>query len=235
MIDIVIPVYNEKDNIKYLLDDISNNVKNKIRIIIVYDSLEDNTISVINKIKQNYTFDILCIKNLKTGVVEALKTGFLNCKSEYILVLMADLSDDISIIDNMYNLVKKNYDIVCPSRYCKYGKQIGGPFFKKFLSKTAGKSLKLITQIKLSDWTNNYRLYRKSFLDSIDIESFQGFEIGIEILYKAYKLKRKIIEIPCIWSERKSGKSKFKVIKWFPCYLKWYIKIILESYKNSNR
>jgi len=229
MIDIVIPVYNEKDNIKYLLDDISNNVKNKIRIIIVYDSLEDNTISVINKIKQNYTFDILCIKNLKTGVVEALKTGFLNCKSKYVLVLMADLSDDISIIDNMIELAKNNYDVVCPSRYCRGGKQLGGPFLKKILSKVAGKSLKIITQIKLSDWTNNFRLYKKSFLDNINIESFAGFEIGIEILYKAYKSQKKIIEIPCIWYERKSGESKFLILKWFPYYLKWYIKIVIKS------
>jgi hypothetical protein len=129
----------------------------------------------------------------------------------------------------MYFLINKGYDIVCPSRYCKKGKQEGGGFIKSTLSKYAGISLRYITGIRLHDWTNNFRLYRKSFINSIKLESKQGFEIGLEILYKGYCGNNSIMEIPCVWNERKIGESKFIILKLLPYYFNWYIKIVIKA------
>ena len=65
-------------------------------------------------------------------------------------------------------------------------------------------------------------MYNKSFLNQIRIESDGGFEIGMEICVKAFVMGRKIGEIPSIWRDRTKGKSKFKILKWLPKYLKWY-------------
>lgn len=232
MIDIIIPVYNEDKNIKILFDDLQKKVRSQIRVNIIYDFLNDKTLDVVRKIRKDYPFLIRCIKNIKQGAAWALKTGFIKCDSEYILVLMADLSDDISLIDKMYFLINKGYDIVCPSRYCKKGKQLGGGFIKSTLSRYAGISLRYITGIRLHDWTNNFRLYRKSFINSIKIESKHGFEIGLEILYKAYIGNNRICEIPCFWKERKKGKSNFSLNRWLKYYIEYYIKIITAAQQN---
>ena len=229
MIDIIIPVYNEENNIRFLFDDIQKKVKSEIRVNIIYDFSNDKTLDVIKNIKKDYSFIIRCIKNIKKGAAWALRTGFIKCDAEFLLVLMADCSDDISLIDKMYYLINNGYDIVCPSRYCRKGKQFGGGFLKTILSRYAGISLRFVTGIRLHDWTNNYRLYRKNFINNIKLESNHGFEIGIELLYIAYCRKNRILEIPCIWNDRKMGVSKFKILKWMPYYLKWYIKIVIKA------
>jgi hypothetical protein len=125
-------------------------------------------------------------------------------------------------------MIKKynsGFDIVCGSRYMKGGNQIGGSIIKSFLSRLAGKSLNFFTRLPTKDCTNNYRLYSKKFLNSITIESVNGFEIGIELVVKAYLSKNfKITEVPTTWYDRSYGKSNFKIIKWIPSYLKWYLK-----------
>jgi hypothetical protein len=101
----------------------------------------------------------------------------------------------------------------------KGGKQIGGPFFKKLLSRTAGFTLKYFTGLPVHDVTNSFKLYRKSMVDNIDIESEKGFEIGMEIVIKAHFSGYKITELPCTWTDRQAGQSKFRILNWLPKYV----------------
>ena len=78
----------------------------------------------------------------------------------------------------------EGYDVICGSRYMKGGSQTGGPWLKKTLSRMAGISLHLITGIPSHDVSNSFKLYRRSLVQSINIESTGGFEIGMEILVK---------------------------------------------------
>ena len=218
---IIIPVYNEQDNIEATLLDIEQKVHTPHRIYIVYDFDLDNTLPVIKKMQQN-GLPIELLKNSSSGVANAIKTGLRNASGDYLLVTMADLSDDYSIVDKMYQLMTQGYDIVCGSRYMKGGKQIGGPFFKKLLSRTAGLSLKYLAGLPVHDATNSFKLYGKSMADSIDIQSENGFEIGMEIVVKAHFAGYKIAELPCTWTDRQAGRSRFRIFKWMPKYLKWY-------------
>jgi len=224
MLSIVVPVYNEDKNILNLLEQIRNNIGKDKETLIVYDFDEDSTIPVVKKNIGN--FDSLGIKLIKNdigrGVVNALKKGLACSKGEAVLVLMADLSDDLSIVEKMMKKLDGGYDIVCGSRYMRGGKQIGGGKFKKSLSGLAGRSLKFLSRIPTNDVTNNFKMYRRSMLDEINIESKGGFEIAMEITVKAYKRGFKITEIPSVWLDRTEGSSNFKIWKWIPHYLKWY-------------
>ncbi len=220
-IGIVIPVYNEGENIGDTINAIEEKIKTPHRIYIIYDFDEDNTIPAVKEFFKN-GIDLKLVKNPVKGVVNAIKTGLREAEEDYLLVTMADLSDDYRVVDSMYELMTKEYDIVCGSRYMKGGKQIGGNLAKKTLSRIAGVSLKYITGLPTHDATNSFKLYRKSMLDIIDIESDGGFEIGMEVAIKAHFAGFKVTEVPCVWMDRQKGISRFKIIKWAPKYLRWY-------------
>lgn len=229
LINIVIPVFNEGENIRSLLTEIEEKIKTPHRIFIVYDFNEDNTIPVARDFTKP-NGNVMLIKNkFGKGALNAIRTGFESINDGAVLVVMADLSDDIGKVDEMFRKITEGYDIVCGSRYMKGGKQVGGPWFKKLLSKTAGISLYHVSGIPVHDITNSFKMYRKRVLDDIVIESDGGFEIGMEIVVKAYFMGFRVTEIPCTWLDRKEGKSRFKVFRWMPKYLRWYFYAIREG------
>jgi len=236
-LDIIIPVYNEGNNIKDTLDYLSINIRNikkiKYTVYIVYDFDDDDTLPVIRRIRKDYNFKVVLLKNETGGVVNAIKKGFQTSKGDYILVTMADKSDDYEILPDMVKKARNGDDIICASRYMKGGRLIGGPFFKQLLSRIAGISLHFLTRIPTHDVTNSYKLYNREVIKKIKIESDGGFEIGLEILVKAYLLGYKIGEVPSRWWDRSEGVSKFKLFKWIPKYLKWYYFLIKELYSRK--
>ncbi len=222
---IIIPVYNEKENIKKAITLIEKKVKIKHKILIIYDSCKDDTLPAVKSLQKKIT-NIRLIKNNvgnRRGVVNAIKTGFNYVESGAIVVMMADLSDDPSSINNMYKKIIQGYDVVCASRYSKGGGKIGGPFLKSLLSKIAGILTPVLLGIPTKDVTNAYKMYRKEVIDSINIQSTGGFELSMEIVIKAYNQGFKITEVPTIWHDRTSGQSRFKLIAWLPKYIYWYV------------
>ena len=231
MLDIIVPVYNEAENILHLFDEISSEIKTEKRVFIVYDFDEDTTVPCVKNNSKKYPFDIILLKNTKgKGALNAIKTGMETASEEMVLVMMADSSDRLNVVDTMCNLMSQGYDIVCGSRYMRGGKQNGGPFLKSLFSHIAGVSLRFFTHIPTHDVTNSFKLYRKSMLDTICIESVGGFEIGLEICVKAYINGYRIFEVPSEWSDREKGKSNFHMWKWLPHYLYWYFYCIWHTW-----
>jgi dolichol-phosphate mannosyltransferase len=218
---IIIPVYNEGENIGRTIQAIEANVHTPHTIYIVYDFEGDDTLPVVRKV-QKEGVDLVLLKNSAGRVVNAIKKGLKEANERYLLVTMADLSDDYGVVDRMMSIADEGFDVVCGSRYAKGGKQIGGPFIKKTLSRMAGLSLWYIAGIPTSDVTNSFKLYRKEMVDALTIESDGGFEIGMEIVIKAHFSGHKITETPCTWQDRQQGASRFRVLHWLPKYMKWY-------------
>lgn len=219
---IVIPVYNEGENIAKTLDAIAVQVATPHRISLVYDFDEDNTLPVV-RARQGAGHDIRLLKNSQPGVAGAIKTGLRQAEEEYVLVSMADMSDDYADVDIMCGLLDQGYDLVCGSRYMRGGRQIGGPWLKKMISRLVGISLRYLGGIPTFDATNSYKLYRKRMLDALEIESDGGFEVGMEIVIKAHALGYKVTETPTCWTDRTAGTSRFRLIRWAPYYLRWYV------------
>jgi putative flippase GtrA len=223
---IIIPVYNEAENIRQAIARIKSDVFIPYTISIIYDMEEDTTIPVVKEIQHDMKNLTLVKNKYGRGVLNAIKTGFetmyADC-GEYIVVTMADLSDPPSVINKMYKIAEEEgADVVCASRYMKGGMQEGGPFMKGFLSRMAGLSLHCLAGVPTHDATNNFKLYKTSFLKKVSIESNGGFELGIELVAKAHVHGYKICETPTEWIDRVAGKSNFKLLQWLPSYLNWY-------------
>ena len=235
-VQIIIPVYNEGENIAKTIGEIEDKIATPHETLIVYDFDEDNTIPVENEIvAQRNMRNISLLKNrYGKGVLNAIRTGFDSAKDGVVLVVMADSSDDLSVVDSMFEKINQGYDIVCGSRYMKGGKQVGGPIIKGLLSRVACRSLHIITGISTHDITNSFKMYRKSVLDDIEIESSGGFEIGMEVVVKAFFKGHRITEVPTLWRNRTAGQSRFKLRKWLPNYMRWYIFSIKERFMVGN-
>ena len=223
-LSIVIPVYNEGENINKTINGIEKAVNISHEILLVYDSVDDTTIPKVKKLMEKNQ-SVKLVKNLfGKGALNAIKSGLIKAQGKAVIVTMADCSDDPGSIPQMIKKFNEGYDIVCGSRYSKGGRKIGGPFLKSFLSWFAGFTGKLLIGIPTYDLTNSFKLYRKTLLNKIQIESKGGFELGMEILLKGYFLySAKVTEVPTTWYDRAEGKSRFKLLAWFPRYLNWYI------------
>lgn len=227
LLHIITPVYNEAENFPALYEQVKKDIQTPHTLTVVYDFDEDTTVPVVKKYQKTDPA-IKLLKNKRgRGPLNALLAGFDSVTDGPVLVIMADLCDDLKIADKMYIEYKKGAMIVCASRFMKGGRQIGGPLIKRTISRIAGTSLHWLTRIPTHDITNNFRLYDKSFIDVINIESKGGFEVAMEITVKAYKHGHKIVEIPTTWRDRTAGQSKFKLWKWLPSYLRWYLYVLL--------
>lgn len=222
-IEIIIPVYNEGENIVRTLEEIENKVDHPHRILVVYDFDQDDTLPPLRRYIEKGHGGIRTEKNhYGRGALNAIRTGFESAEGELCLVCMGDLSDDMTVVRDMLRKMDEGCDVVCGSRYMKGGRQIGGPWFKKTLSRLAGTSLYWLAGVPTHDVTNSFKMYRRALLQRIQIESRGGFEIGMEILIKAHLLGCKIGEVPSTWRDRSGGESKFRLWKWLPNYLHWY-------------
>ncbi|MDX1584765.1 MAG: glycosyltransferase [Thermoanaerobaculia bacterium] len=224
VVDLIIPVYEEGDNIERVLRRVESAVPLRKRVLIVYDHEEDTTIPVVRRLQEELS-DVELVRNAHgRGVLNAIRTGFESSTGEVSIVTMGDLSDDVEKIPEMVRLIKEEgFDVVCASRYVPGGAQIGGPRLKGFLSRTAGVSLHLLTGIPTHDITNSFRAYRTSVVQGIEIASRGGFEVSMELTVKVWARGHRVTEIPAIWRDRTEGESRFRMWKWIPQYLRWYV------------
>ena len=156
------------------------------------------------------------------GAALAKRYGIDHAQAEIIVVTMSDGSDDPQQVDALAHLVERGVVVAAASRYAKGGQQVGGPWLKRIMSRCAGLSLYWFARVGTRDATNSFKAYSVEFVRDVDIDSDTGFEIGIELVSKARRLRRPVAEMPTIWLERAQGTSNFKVAKWIPRYLKWY-------------
>ena len=233
-LDILIPVFNEDKTIIKTIKNIFSVIKYNFKILICYDYDEDPTLKII---KENFANDnrIKFVKNFSKGFNNALISGFNNSNAEAVLIFMADDHLNHNAINLCYEKFKEGYDVVCPSRFVKNGKMIGNPFLKSILTRFASFFLFNFTSFPIKDSTNSFRLFSKKVIDDIKIESKKGFTLSLEVTAKAHRLGYKITEIPTIWKERDTGKSRFKLFSFILPYTKWLFYIIKTSifYRNA--
>jgi dolichol-phosphate mannosyltransferase len=228
LLSIVVPVYNEAASIGKLLERIVEHVHVPFEILVVYDFDEDNTLPVV-RAAATPALGVRLVKNRGRGALRAIETGLKESRGRAAVVMMADLSDDLRIVDRMFRLIEEGSSVVCGSRYMKGGQQIGGPFIKGQLSRLAGQSLHLITGIGTRDITNSFKMYGREVLDRFTIESDGGFELGMELTIKAHLAGLRVVEIPSVWTDRADGKSRFKLVRWLPKYLRWYFHLLRRA------
>jgi len=221
-LSVVMPVYNEGEAVEPVLRALDSAVRTPHEILVVYDFDGDTTVPVIVRL----TPEIDGLRGLRNdlgrGVLNAMKAGLAEARGSYLLISMADGSDEPQVIRTMLRRAQDGADVVAGSRYMRGGGQEGGPLLKRTMSRIAGLSLHWVAGLPVHDATSNFRLYSRRLLDAVTIESSAGFELAIELTVKAHRLGMKLAEVPTTWHDRTAGQSRFRLWNWLPHYLHWY-------------
>ena len=234
-LSIVVPVYNEGENVVPTLRGVVERTRTRpLEVLVVHDFDEDTTVPVVKRLQAEMPGLRLHRNTLGRGVLNAMKSGLRGARAQYVLITMGDGSDDPDDIDRMYELARAGADVVAGSRYMRGGRQLGGPFLKRSMSRAAGLSLHWLGGVPVHDATSNFRMYSKRLLNQVTIESTGGFELGIELTVKAYLLGMEVAEVPTTWRDRTAGTSRFQLWQWLPRYLKWYRAGIAGRFRRSS-
>src|SRR6202165_4002696 len=222
-LSIIVPVYNEAENIAPVLRNLVAAVHAKpYEVLIVYDFDADTTVPVVQRLAPEIPQLRLQRNDLGRGVLNAIRKGFQVAKAPYVLVMMADGSDEAEAIDVMVQRARAGADVVAGSRYVRGGGQLGGPLLKRRLWGAAGLPLHWMGRLPIHDATSNFRMYSRRLLEAVTIESTAGFELALELTVKAQRLGMRVDGVPTIWHDRTAGQSRFRMWKWLPKYLRWY-------------
>jgi len=224
-ISVVVPVYNEDRNIQPCLRALSEALAGREHeILVCYDFDGDTTLAAIEAMPDRPAGVRLVKNTLGAGVATAMRAGFAAAQGHVVVTTMADLSDPPSVIPAMADRIAAGAHVVSGSRYRKGGSQTGGPALKRLMSRAAGLTLRWIAGLGTHDATNNFRAYERNFLKTVPCESVAGFELGLEMTVKAHLHGFKVAEVPTTWTDRTAGASRFRIAKWLPHYLRWYLR-----------
>lgn len=221
-VGVVMPAYNEGEDIVGVLDRIFDSVESECDIYVVVDDEGDTTWPVLLHYAANRPRLHPLVNTYGRGPANAIRYGIDAVTAPIVVVTMADGSDDPRQIDILARLVDRGVVIAAASRYLPGGQQVGGPAIKGTLSRLAGQSLGKLARVGTRDATNSFKAYSTAFVREVGIDSRRGFEIGIELTAKARRMRLPVAEVPTIWLDRQLGDSNFDLKGWIPHYLAWY-------------
>lgn len=220
---IIVPAYNEGPSITETLDRLLAAATIPCEVLVVYDTPDDTTAPHAAAYAAKDARVVPTLNTFGRGPAYAIAFGMERASADVLVVTMADLSDDVTQIPTLVEMVERGAAIAAASRYSRGGRQVGGPRLKGLLSRLAGLSLHFLARVPTRDATNSFKAYSTEFVRTVGVESTAGFELAIELVAKAHRLRRPISEIPTVWRDRTAGTSNFKVGKWLPKYLRWYL------------
>lgn len=215
MIDslVIIPTYNEKENIVKMIDTVFG-LEKDFHILIVDDGSPDGTAQLVKEQQQEYPDQLFMIERSgKLGLGTAYITGFkwgLERHYEYFFEMDCDFSHDPNDLLRLYEACKNGADVVVGSRYVKGGRLENWPFDRIFLSYGASLYVRMITLMPVKDPTAGFVCYKRAVLSAIDLDKirFVGYAFQIEMKFASRMLGFKIAEVPITFTDRIEGVSK---------------------------
>ena len=234
VLQLLVPIHHEGENVDILYRRLLAEGVGFDLLTFVHDVDEDSSLPFIEMIRRTDPRVSAAKNDLGPGAVRALAFGFSRSRPGPVVVVMGDNSDKVSLIPAMIRLWKEGATVVVPSRYMPGGRQHGGPWLKSRLSRWAGRSLAIVG-FPTCDPTNNFKLYDGEWLRQQRIESDGGFEVALELCYKAFVQGERIVEIPTDWWDRTRGQSRFRMLAWLPRYLRWYLRSLVALFGRRSR
>lgn len=211
---IIIPTYNEKENIEKIILKIFS-LEKDFHILIVDDDSPDGTSDIVKKLQNEYVSKLhLEERKGKLGLGTAYIHGFkwaLEKSYQFIFEMDADFSHDPNDLIRLYDACKnQSGDLAIGSRYVKGVNIVNWPMSRLLMSFFASKYVKLITRMPIHDATAGFKCYRRNVLETINLGRIQfiGYAFQIEMKFKAWKYGFNIIEVPVIFTDRTEGTSK---------------------------
>jgi dolichol-phosphate mannosyltransferase len=227
---IIVPTFNEKENIVKVLDIIKSLKLPNLDILIIDDNSPDGTAEIVKEYMKSHPNIRLKEREGKLGLGTAYIAGFkyaIEHKYDYIFEMDADLSHDPAAIPKFLEAIKEA-DLVIGSRYLTGVNVINWPLIRLFISVMASKYTRIITGMPIHDCTSGFKCFRREVLENIPLEevSSSGYSFQIEMNFKAWKRGYRIKEVSIIFYDRTEGSSKMsKKIIVEAIFMVWKLKI----------
>jgi dolichol-phosphate mannosyltransferase len=211
---IIIPTYNEKENIGLCIPAIDQAVPG-VHILVVDDSSPDGTSAYVKEIAAKRSGLFVLDRLKKEGLGKAYVAGFnwaLMRDYEYIFEMDADFSHDPKYLPDFLKAIETN-DLVIGSRYVSGVNVINWPMSRLLLSYFSSMLVRIIVGIPIRDCTAGFKCFRRKVLEKIDLAKIDssGYAFQIEMNYRALKNDFRILEIPIVFTERQRGVSKMSI------------------------
>ena len=209
---VVIPTYNEKQNVKEMAQAVLEHLPGNGVILFVDDNSPDGTGDLIDEMASR-SDRIQCLhREKKEGLGRAYVSGFtkaLEMGADLIIEMDCDFSHDPAMLPKMIEETQ-NADVVIGSRYVPGGKCVNWPFRRLLISKAGGFFVRTITGMPVKDPTGGFKCFRRSVLEKIDLSSVEssGYSFQLEMNHRTWMAGFKIKEIPITFAERRAGYSK---------------------------
>ena len=211
---IIIPTYNERDNVNAIIDAILN-LDDNFNLLIVDDNSPDGTADIVRGLQNRYQGRLhLESRKGKLGLGTAYIFGFkwaLKRDYSFIFEMDADFSHDPNDLPKLLKACSEdNVDLAIGSRYSNGVNVVNWPMNRVLLSYFASKYVRLITRMPIHDTTAGFKCYRRSVLEAIDFHKirFTGYAFQIEMKFRSWRQGFKLKEVPVIFTDRKLGESK---------------------------
>lgn len=211
---VIIPTYNEKENIENIIRVIFN-LEKTYHILIIEDGSPDGTASIVRTLQQEFPDRLFMIERSgKQGLGTAYITGFkwsLSHGYAYIFEMDADFSHNPNDLSKLYKACTENgADVAVGSRYCTGVNVVNWPLGRVLMSYFASVYVRLVTGMQVQDTTAGFKCFRREVLETIDLDRirFKGYAFQIEMKFTAYKCGFKVVEVPIIFINRELGVSK---------------------------
>lgn len=234
-LSILMPVLNEGINLKMMLRILKATIEVPHEVLIVYDSLDDDSIPVVKAMRKDYPHLRGIHNELGRGVANAIKAGVDSAVGEYILVIAADDIGPVIAVDDMLSLMDQGCDLVSATRYAYGGRIMGGFFISRFLSIIANKLFYVVSGAALTDSTVGIKMFKCSIFDKIRLEAKPvGWAVAFELAIKAQLADLKLGEVPITSINRfYGGESSFKLGPWVIEYSKWFLWGLWHLYRTG--
>ena len=212
---VIIPTYNEKENIEKIIRAI-NALDKQFHILVIDDGSPDGTAAIVKRLMQEeFAGGLFLLERPgKLGLGTAYILGFkwaLQHDYEYIFEMDADFSHDPADLPRLYAACHdEGYDLAIGSRYVSGVNVVNWPMGRVLMSYFASKYVRFVTGFKVHDTTAGFKCYRRRVLQTIELDKirFRGYAFQIEMKFTAYKIGFRIKEVPVIFVNRREGVSK---------------------------
>jgi len=209
---IIIPTYNEKENIGEIINKILG-LGVELDILVVDDNSPDGTHKIVKEISEKNKRVNLLLREKKEGLGVAYREGFkwaIERDYDLVIHLDADFSHNPDEIPNFIKKINEGYDVVVGSRYLNGVTVVNWPLKRLLLSYFANLYARVVTGVKVKDLTSGYKAFRKEVLVNIPWKevSAGGYGFQIETVYYPYRMGYRVCEIPIVFIERRKGESK---------------------------
>ncbi len=211
---VIIPTYNEKENIENIIRAVFD-LEKYFHILVIEDGSPDGTASIVRKLQKEFPERLFMVERQgKLGLGTAYIAGFkwaIEKRYDYIFEMDADFSHAPADLPRLYNACAvEGGDVAVGSRYISGVNVVNWPMGRVLMSYFASKYVRVITGIPVRDTTAGFKCYRRQVLETIGLDKirFKGYAFQIEMKFTAYKCGFKIIEVPVVFVNRELGTSK---------------------------